>query len=330
MTVTDLSSVPRDTRKKSSALHLIRRILNLPPSVYVVIGLVSLSIYLVPVLTKTPFQMVILRQAAPIGLVVCAQLLVMRTKSIDLSVGGIFILMNYMVTSSAFTSLNPGAAIALPMGAAILIGAINGFFVAWLRASAVVVTLAMGAILLGIVLFLSSGRPPGSAGDFVRFLGVGKVGIVPVAAIIWLGLAALLEIFLRLSVYGRFVNVIGSNPTAAGLSGVPVEKTLFFTHILAAAFAGLGGILLAGYIGMGSVKIGADIVMISIAGVILGGIAFGGGRKSIFGAIVAAYALAYIFNLMTALKFGEPAKLIVQGIVIFAASAIASYSLKRG
>lgn len=329
MTVTEMSSVHREPRKNTNTLHQIGRVLNLPPSVYVVIGLVLLSIYMVPVLTKTPFQMVILRQAAPIGLVVCAQLLVMRTKSIDLSVGGIFILMNYMVTSSFFTSLNPVAALAAPMAAAILIGAINGFFIARLRASAVVVTLAMGAILLGLVLFLSSGRPPGSAGDFVRFLGVGKVGIIPVAVIIWLGLAVLLEIFLRRSIYGRFVSVIGSNPTAAGLSGVPVEKTLFFTHVLAGAFAGLGGILLAGYIGMGSVKIGTDIVMISIAGVILGGITFGGGRKSIYGAILAAYALAYIFNLMTALKLGEPAKLIVQGVVIFAASAIASYNLKR-
>lgn len=329
MTVTEMSSVPRDIRKYKNTLNLIGRVLNLPPSVYVVIGLVIISIFMVPVLTKTPFQMVILRQAAPIGLVVCAQLLVMRTKSIDLSVGGIFVLMNYMVTSSAFTSLNPIAAVAAPIVAAILIGAINGFFIARLRASAVVVTLAMGAILLGFVLFLSSGRPPGSAGDFVRFLGVGKVGIIPVAVIIWLSLALLLEYFLRHSIYGRFVNVIGSNPTAAGLSGVPVEKTLFFTHVLSGAFAGLGGILLAGYIGMGSVKIGTDIVMISIAGVILGGITFGGGRKSIFGAIVAAYALAYIFNLMTALKLGEPAKLIAQGMVIFAASAIASYNLKR-
>jgi len=330
MTSTDMTFVPKTAKKPISTWRRLGRIFNLPPSVYVVAVLLVLSIYLVPVLTKLPFQMVILRQAAPIGLVVCAQVLVMRIKSIDLSVGGVFILMNYLVTSSTLSGLHPIAALAVTLGVAILIGAINGFFVAWLRASAVVVTLAMGAILLGVVLFLSSGRPPGSAGEFVRFLGVGKLGLIPIAVIIWLVIAVLLEIFLRLSVYGRFVRVIGSNPTAAGLSGVPVAKTMFFTHVLAAALAGLGGILLAGYIGMGSVKIGTDIVMTSIAGVILGGITFGGGRKSIFGAVLAAYALAYIFNLMTALKFGEPSKLIVQGIVIFVASAIASYNAKHG
>jgi ribose transport system permease protein len=324
-----MSFVPKNAAKAISPWRKVGRILNLPPSVYVVAVLVALSAYLVPVLTKLPFQMVILRQAAPIGLVVCAQLLVMRTKSIDLSVGGVFILMNYLVTSSTFSSLPPAVALTAPMLAAILVGAINGLFIAWLRASAVVVTLAMGAILLGIVLFLSSGRPPGSAGEFVRFLGVGKVGIIPVAVALWLVVAILVDIFLRRSVYGRFVNVIGSNPTAASLSGVPVIKTMFLSHVFAAALAGLGGILLAGYIGMGSVKIGTDIVMTSIAGVILGGITFGGGRKSIFGAMLAAYALAYIFNLMTALKFGEPSKLIVQGVVIFAASAISSFNEKH-
>ncbi|MES0862567.1 hypothetical protein ABLN87_09430 [Ruegeria sp. SCPT10] len=137
----------------------------------------------------------------------------------------------------------------------------------------------------------------------VKWLGVGKFGVVPVAAIIWIALALMLEVYLRKSIYGRYIRVIGSNTTAAGLSGIPVAKTLFVTHVMAAGFAGLGGVLLAGYIGMGSVKIGTDIAMTSIAGVILGGITFGKGRKSIIGAILAAYALAYIFNIMTALRF---------------------------
>jgi ribose transport system permease protein len=80
---------------------------------------------------------------------------------------------------------------------------------------------------------------------------------------------------------------------------------------------------------MGSVKLGIDVVMMSIAGVILGGITFGGGKKGISGAIVAAYALAFLFNLMTALRFGEPAKLIIQGAVIALASIVASLSANK-
>jgi ribose transport system permease protein len=191
------------------------------------------------------------------------------------------------------------------------------------------VTLATGSILIGVVLPLSSGSPPGSAGPFIRWLGVGKLGVVPVAAIIWITLALLLELYLRNSIYGRYIRAIGSNIHAATISGLPVARTLLATHVVASAFAGLGGILLAGYIGMGSVTIGTDIVMTSIAGVILGGITFGKGRVSIVGAIFAAYALAYIFNIMTALRFGEPSKLVVQGLVIFASSVVAGISTRK-
>jgi ribose transport system permease protein len=327
-----MSSIHDQTTQLPSGKSLIpflRSLLNLPPSIYVIACLVVVSFVVVPVLTKLPFQMVILRQAAPVGLVICAQLLVMRANSIDLSVGGIFILMNYLVTSSFLSDVPDVFLVVIPVLIAMLIGVVNGFFIAFLRSSSVVVTLAMGSILIGFVLYLSSGRPPGSAGEFIRFLGVGKVGVIPVAVIIWISMALALELYLRNSIYGRFVRVIGSNTTAATLSGIPVARTLFVTHVMAAGFAGLGGVLLAGYIGMGSVKIGTDIVMTSIAGVILGGITFGKGRKSIIGAILAAYALAYIFNIMTAMKFGEPSKLVVQGLVIFAASVVASISAKR-
>lgn len=161
------TSTTQQAPKSTSAIKAFGRgFLRLPPSVYVIACLVAVSFAIVPVLTKLPFQMVILRQAAPVGLVICAQLSVMRANSIDLSVGGVFILMNCLVTSSAFSGLPEIFSLFLPVMVAIMVGAINGYFIAVLRSSSVVVTLAMGSILLGVVLYLSSGRPPGSAGDW--------------------------------------------------------------------------------------------------------------------------------------------------------------------
>lgn len=306
-----------------------RYIRETPPSIFVAIGAIVVAAVYIPALLGFPFQMVILRQAAPVGLAICAQLLVMRTNSIDLSMGGVFIFVNYLVTSSLMSSYPTYVIVAAPLVAGCLIGAANGFFVAVFRASSVVVTLAMGVILTGFVLYLSSGSPPGSAGDFVRQLGIGKWGPVPIAVIIWLAVAGLLGLGLRTLVYGRFIRVIGANPGAAAISGIPVARMLFFSHMLAGFFSSLGGLLMAGYIGMGSVKLGIDVVMMSIAGVILGGITFGGGKKGIFGAIVAAYSLAFLFNLMTAMRFGEPGKLIIQGAVIAIASIVASLSANK-
>lgn len=303
-----------------------RTLVAAPPAIFVALGIALTAFVLIPTLLSLPFQMVILRQAAPIGLAICAQLLVMRINSIDLSMGGVFILVNYLVTSAHFSQYPDFVILVLPLVAGCLVGFVNGVFIAVFRASSVVVTLAMGVVLSGLVLYLSSGSPPGSVGDVVRYMGTGRIGPVPVAIVIWLVVAGLLALALRSLVYGRFVRVIGASPVAALTSGIPVAGTLLASHVMAGFFASLGGLLMAGYIGMGSVKLGIDVVMMSIAGVILGGITFGGGRKGIFGAIMAAYALAFLFNLLTALRFGEPGKLIIQGAVIAVASIVASLS----
>lgn len=322
------SDTLRDERDRLLSL-LWRSARAAPPAIFVAAGAILAAFIFVPALMGVPFQMVILRQASPIGLAICAQLLVMRSNSIDLSMGGLFIFVNYLVTSAVLSSYPTYVIVAAPLIAGCLVGAVNGLFVAVFRASSVVVTLAMGVILSGVVLYFSSGSPPGSAGDFVRQLGTGRWGPVPIAVVVWLSVAAILAISLRTLIYGRFIRVIGANPVAASISGIPVARMLFVSHMFAGLLASLGGLLMAGYIGMGSVKLGIDVVMMSIAGVILGGITFGGGKKGISGAIVAAYALAFLFNLMTALRFGEPAKLIIQGAVIALASIVASLSANK-
>lgn len=300
-----------------------------PPSIWLIAGLVVVSLALAPALLSPGFQWVILRQSAPIGFAICAQLLLMRCNSIDLSLGGVFLLTNYLTTSSLLSQMNPVLVVAVPLLAGMLIGAVNGFFIAVRRASSVVVTLAMGTILTGLVLYLSSGNPPGSAHSAVVWLGRDRVAGVPVAVMVWLGAMIVLALALRGLVYGRMVRAIGANPTAALISGLPVVRTFFISHVLAGLFAATGGLLQAGYIGMGSVRLGFDVVMVSIAGAILGGVTFGGGRRSILGAVAAAYALIFLINLMTTLRFAEPSKLIVQGLVIALAALFPNLSSRN-
>ncbi len=300
-----------------------------PPSIWLVAGLIAVSLALVPTLLSSHFQWVILRQAAPVGFAICAQLLLMRGNSIDLSLGGIFLLTNYLTTSSLLSQMDAAAVVAAPLLAGMLIGAVNGYFIAVRRASSVVVTLAMGTILTGLVLYLSSGNPPGSAHAAVVWLGRDRVAGVPVAVVVWLAAMVVLALCLRGLVYGRMVRAIGANPTAALISGLPVARAYFVSHVLAGFLAAIGGLLQAGYIGMGSVRLGFDVVMVSIAGAILGGVTFGGGRRSIVGAVAAAYALMFLINLMTALRFAEPSKLILQGLVIAVAAIIANLSSRN-
>jgi len=296
-----------------------RFLLSIPPSIWVLLGLFLYCAVLKPMLLQMPFQMVIFRQAAPLGLAVCAQLLVMRCRSIDLSIGGVFILL----TTAWVSDLSAPWLIILSLAAGAAVGAVNGFFICAMRASSVIVTLATGTILVGLVLWWGTGYAPGSVPESIKAIGQGRVGPVPFAGLVWLGCVVLLAMPLHGMVYGKLLRAVGSNPQAATVSGLPIRRMLLSSHVAAGMLAALGGVLLSGYVGVSTSKLGADVVMNSIAGVILGGITFGSGRGGLVGPTVAAFALMLLFNLLNVFGAGEAGKLIVQGLVIATAAILA-------
>jgi ribose transport system permease protein len=301
-----------------------RQIVNaIPPSLFVLAALLLFCMFFRPVLLQLPFQMVIARQAAPLGLAVAAQMIVMRCRSIDLSIGGVFILTNYVITTAPLNAMSATWVIFGALATGAVVGLINGVLVTIFRASAVIATLAMASILTGIVLFLSSGSSPGAVPDSIQWLGGAKIGIVPIATVLWIAVLLLLAIPLRLMVVGRLLKAVGSNPIAANLSGLPVEGVFISAHVAAGLLAASGGLLLSGYVGVSTTSVGTDVVMNSIAGVILGGITFGGGRGGLIGPCAAAFTLTLLFNVLNAYGAGESGKLIVQGLAIAGAAILA-------
>lgn len=104
---------------------------------------------------------IFIRQIVPLGILVLGQLLVMRVKSIDLSGGGVILLINYFISSGLFAGASIAFFIFIAMLTGLMVGLLNGIMIGWRRVSAVIVTLAVSIILIGIVQFLSSGKPPG-------------------------------------------------------------------------------------------------------------------------------------------------------------------------
>lgn len=283
-----------------------------------------------PALLSPLLLLLIVRQAAPLGIAVLGQSLCMRVLSLDLSFGGLAMVVSYILTSGLLpwpdwllilASLATGA----------LVGAVNAVFITWLRASSVIVTLAMAMVLGGIVIAFSQLRAPGEAPELLRLVGQARIGIVPVAPFVWLALLLPLALFLRLSVFGRHVDAIGANPRAAWSSGIPVVRVIFTVHILSSLFAVFSAFLLVGFVGTGSLDIGRDLALNSLAAVILGGVTFGAGRGGVAGPAVAAFMLTFLFNLLTSFGLGEPGKLMMQGaIVALAAIAYTTRNQRRG
>lgn len=300
------------------------------PWFYIAAGaLVLLAGSFRPNLIQPMLLMLILRQAAPLGLAVLGQSLSIRLRSIDLSFGGVAMLVSYIMTSG-FLPLTEPALVAICLACGLAIGVVNAFFIIRLRASSVIVTLAMTMILGGIVTALSQFRAPGDAPEMLRFIGQTRIGILPAAALVWLGLLLPFAVFMRISTFGRYVEAIGDNPRAALASGIPYARVMFIGHMVSSMFAVLSAFLLLGFLGVGSLSIGSDLALNSLAAVILGGVTFGSGRGGVLGPSVAAFMLVFCFNFLTSMGLGEPGKQMAQGAIIaIAAIAYAARGMRK-
>jgi len=241
-------------------------------------------------------------------------------RSIDLSGGGIILLINYYISSGLFPGASIALFIAMAIATGLIIGAFNGVMIAKRRVSAVIVTLAVSIVLVGLVQYLSSGKPPGDvpamfgAAYNTRFLGL------PTPVLLWIALTVLMSLFLSRMVFGRFVAAVGENLTAAHFSGVPVERTVILAHILAGLMAGIAALVQTASIAVGSVRVGLDLPILSVAATILGGVVFGRGDGGVWGPFFGVLSFALLFILMTTLAVDEPGKLIIQGLIILLAA----------
>tara|TARA_R110002049_G_scaffold54866_1_gene152317 strand:- start:1091 stop:2065 length:975 start_codon:yes stop_codon:yes gene_type:complete len=317
---------PNIAAKDHWSMRVARFVFSLPFA-YVGTALLLLFAYFTrPTLLSPLLLLLILRQAAPLGLAVIGQALCMRVLSLDLSIGGVIVAVSYILTSGVIPLSDPVLILAC-IAFGICVGLTNAFFITRLRASSVIVTLAMAMILTGVVISLGQFRAPGDAPKMLQYLGQKRIGIVPIALLVWITLLVPAALFLRFSVFGRYVDAIGANPNAAWASGIPYVKVVTIVHVMSSLFAVFSGMLLVGFVGVGSMDIGSDLPLISLAAVILGGVTFGAGKGGVLGPAVAAFMLTFSFNLLTSLGLGEPGKLMLQGAIIAGAAMI--YASRR-
>ena len=296
------------------------RLSRIPPAYFVFAGLLLLLWIARPHMLNVNIMGIFIRQVVPLGILVLGQLLVIRVNSIDLSGAGVVILVNYLVSSNVFPHSSFSVYFVVALLCGVTIGLINGYMVGIRRVSAVIATLAMNIIVIGIVEFLASGKPPGAVPKFLNDIYNTKLWSIPTPIIFWLILTIAMWLFLTRFVFGRSVMSVGANPTAARFSGVPVEKTVIIAHTLAGLMAGIAAIVQTSSLVMGSVRIGLDLPILAVAATILGGVVFGKGEGGVWGPFFGVLSFALLFVVMTTFNIDEPGKLIAQGLIILLAA----------
>lgn len=260
----------------------------------------------------------IVHDTSILGISAIGQTIVILTGGIDLSVGATM-LMADAVGAMLLGGENRIIPILICLGLGLLIGAINGTGVAFLRIPPFIMTLGMMAILTGSIFIFA--KTCGFASPILRYLSIGKVGNIPILIIIWIFLAMIMTIIMRLTVFGREVYAIGSNPIASYHSGIKNRIVIFFVYVISGIFSAIAGLFLLGYTGVPELTyrgggLGTNYTLSAIAAVIIGGTIFTGARggveKTIFGVLV----LKILFSILTMMGMSGAGKLITQGLVV--------------
>jgi ribose transport system permease protein len=254
--------------------------------------------------------------ASYLGIIAGGQTLVILTGGIDLSVAWNLNLSAILLTQLS-TQMPVATAALIALGAASLVGLINGLGVAYLRIPSLVMTLGMNAVLAGYTLVFTNGTPQGEAPQFARDLAVGRIGgVLPWALVFWALFSAGLIFLLRRTIYGKRLYAIGNNVKASYLSGVPVRRVLVATYTLCGLCAGLGGIMLTGYSQQSYLGMGEAYVLPAIAAVVVGGTSILGGSGGYIGTIAGAITIVLLQNVLQIVGIKPAGQQILYGLII--------------
>jgi ribose transport system permease protein len=257
---------------------------------------------------------------ATLAIAASGQAIVVLSGGFDLSAGAVVSLVNAVLASfppALATSPLTLALAGVTIGVAS--GAFNGFFVAILRLQPIVVTLSTMFILQGVTLLVLE-KPGGIVAPELAdvFLGDAVPGMVPRPIVL---LAALfgLWLWLRRTRLGVAIYAIGSDFEAARATGVSTRLVQFFVYVIAGGCYGLAGVFISAQTGSGDPLVGNPMLLQMFTAVVVGGTALGGGRGGVLGAMIGAYILMLVVNILLVLNVSAYYSTVAEGVILILA-----------
>jgi len=253
------------------------------------------------------------RNFAFVAIIAIGMTAVIVTGGIDLSVGAVLVLSGMVIGMAMNDGMSIWLAVPLALGAALLVGAINGVLIAYVGVPPFVVTLGMLSIARSLAMVLSNNRMVYSFGPdqpALLALGGGFIELalpfvdpirLPNPLIFLLVLVVLASLAFRWTRWGRYLFAIGGNERAAVLTGVPVKAVKVSVYMFCALCAGVAGILEVGWLGTITTGLGQGMELTVIAAAVIGGANLSGGIGTAFGAMVGAALIEVIRNSLTLL-----------------------------
>ena len=262
------------------------------------------------------------------GIAAVVLTLVMISRGLDISIGGV-IGLTTVVVATLYNQPDPMPVwliltIGLSTGA--LVGILNGLCVTVLDMDPIITTLGAMAITRGLAYVISDSQSILMFENTTDFISNGTVFYIPMPIILFIVTILIFTIILHKSKFGRTIYAIGANEISASLSGISVKPVKMALYIMSGIAASISGIILVGQTSVGMPQHGIGTELEVITAVLLGGTALSGGKGSILGTVAGVLILGVLFNGLSISGVRYVHLQIFQGILLLV--AVATYEIK--
>lgn len=273
----------------------------------------------------------IIAQSSYLIVLATAQMFVLLTRGFDLSLG---VVVSAVSVCSALImvaiapagegpvvlALTAGFLGGLALGA--LAGAVNGVCVAYFNINPFVATLGMQGIAFGLATTISGGFPVFDIPSaLIDGLGQGATwfGFLPPPVAVCLIVLGLSHFFLNRTVFGRSLYLLGSNPRAAEVGGLPWRRNNMLAYVICSCIAAVGAILMTARSGTGEPSTGGGLVLLSIAAAVIGGVSLRGGEGRVIHVVLGGLLVTVLSIGMNLARIDSFLQQVVLGMVVVAA-----------
>ena len=262
----------------------------------------------------------LLNQLPALTVVAIGMTLVLISGAIDLSVGSVLALSAGVIGACVVVFGLPvplAALVGIMTGA--LAGLANGSLGAYLRLPIFIVTLGMLEVARGLAYLVTDSQTVYMGAQIQAFAlpidGLGMSASFMTALL----LVIAFEYLLKSTVFGRQIVAVGSNESAAAVSGIDPRQIRCAVLVISGALAGLGGLMSSSYLGSADPNAGTGLELSAIAAAVIGGTSLMGGRGSVMGAFVGVLIVSVLQIGLAQIGITEPTKRVTTGAVIILA-----------
>jgi ABC-type sugar transport system ATPase subunit/ribose/xylose/arabinose/galactoside ABC-type transport system permease subunit len=271
----------------------------------------------------------LLGQAMPFLILTLGQLVIIVAGGLDLSSGALVAATGVLGVS--FMVKNPdsvllGVVIMLVFG--LIVGLINSVLVVKAKLDSFVVTLGMSIVLTGVTLIITK-NPIGPSPKILRVIANKDVLGIPYVLFIIIALVVLFGILMKYTALGRSFYAVGENPKGSYWAGLPVQKTRFIAFIISASMSVLTALFLMGRTGAGDPAFGPGMELTAIACALIGGARLGGGRGTVWGALLGVLLLAILENILSLMNVDLWYQEVFGGMLLLAIIITYEYRMKK-